>query len=104
MGSESLSHRGILEDLGKYFSQFGEVANASLRPITPDSGTSSPLRGLTTGPTGLLQDIGTLDSKDVGTILELLKNAASGELVDDKRYIMERVIQVCLKANNLIQE
>lgn len=94
MGPESVSHRGILEDLGKYFSQFGEVANASLRPITPDSGTSSPPHGLTKNQTGLLQDLGTLDSKDIGTILELLKNAASGELVDDKRYIMERVIEV----------
>ncbi|WEW60823.1 hypothetical protein PRK78_006311 [Emydomyces testavorans] len=93
MGSHSISHRSVLDDFGKYFSQLGEVANASLRPVTPDSGRHSPAPG-STFKAGLLQDLGNLDVKDIGTVLELLKNAASGDLVDDKRYIMERIIQL----------
>nr|KMM65017.1 linoleate diol synthase [Coccidioides posadasii RMSCC 3488] len=88
---DSLSRRGVLDDLAKYFPHFGGIANGSLWPITPDSGHHSPSQGPTGG---LLQDLGSLDVKDVGTVLELLKNTASGAPVEDKRYIMERVIQL----------
>ncbi|EEP80274.1 hypothetical protein UREG_05116 [Uncinocarpus reesii 1704] len=91
MGQDSTSRRSVLDDFGKYFSQLSGIANGALRPIAPDSGYPSPSMDSTPG---ILQDLGELDVKDVGTVLELVKNMASGAPVDDKRYIMERVIQL----------
>ncbi|KAI1909515.1 hypothetical protein LOZ53_002679 [Ophidiomyces ophidiicola] len=94
MGPDLSYPRSVLDDFGKYFSQLSEVANASLRPLTPDSGHASPTPGSTISQTGLLQDLGNMDVKDIGTVVELVKNAAGGGLVDDKSYIMERLIQL----------
>jgi hypothetical protein len=42
----------------------------------------------------LFQDIRTLGFKDFGTLAAFMKNKASGEVVDDKTMLMERIIQV----------
>lgn len=44
---------------------------------------------------GLFNDLKTLGFKDLKTVKELIESKASGELVDDKTYLMERIIQVC---------
>jgi linoleate 8R-lipoxygenase/9,12-octadecadienoate 8-hydroperoxide 8R-isomerase len=43
----------------------------------------------------LVTDLGHVDLKDIRTLADVIKNAATGEPVNDKQYIMERVIQVC---------
>jgi len=45
-------------------------------------------------PTGLMQDLKALGFRDVGTLINVMKNKANGGLVDDKTYLMERIIQV----------
>jgi len=41
-----------------------------------------------------MADLKNLGFKDLKTLREVIESKAKGELVDDKTYIMERVIQV----------
>ena len=38
--------------------------------------------------------------KDAHTLVDLMKNKASGDLVDDKTYLMEKIIQVARQFSN----
>lgn len=41
-----------------------------------------------------MSDIKALGFKDVHTLIDVMKNKATGELQDDKTYLMEHTIQV----------
>ena len=41
-----------------------------------------------------MSDIKAMGFKDVHTLIDVMKNKASGELQDDKTYLMEHTIQV----------
>lgn len=49
-----------------------------------------------TQPSGLMSDIKAMGFKDVHTLIDVMKSKATGELQDDKTYLMEHTIQVCL--------
>lgn len=74
------------------FEQYAQLIHAAGRPLPTQSGDGSYLEHDV--PTGLLEDLKTLGFKDVGTLLNVMKTKQSGELADDKTYLMERVIQV----------
>jgi linoleate 8R-lipoxygenase/9,12-octadecadienoate 8-hydroperoxide 8R-isomerase len=88
----------IIAGLGNTISQVENVVAASLRPLPTATGDGTYVAEST--QTGLVKDLGHVDFKDVRTLVEVVKSAATGEPVDDKQYIMERVIQVSSHPNN----
>ncbi|KAB8072880.1 heme peroxidase [Aspergillus leporis] len=82
----------VVNGLGKTVSQVEKIVSASLRPLPTETGDGSYVKELSS--TGIVRDLGRMDLSDVKTIVELTKNAATGEPVDDKQYIMERLIQL----------
>jgi len=77
-----------------HFKDFAQIINVSRQPVPDQSGDGTYMEKEET--TGLFADMKNLGFKDLKTLREVLGNRASGELVDDKTYIMERVIQVGL--------
>jgi hypothetical protein len=74
------------------FAEFAQVIHASKRPLPDQTGEGSYIGK--EEPTGLLADLKNLGFKDLKTLKDVIGSKASGELVDDKTYLMERVIQV----------
>jgi linoleate 8R-lipoxygenase/9,12-octadecadienoate 8-hydroperoxide 8R-isomerase len=72
--------------------QIEQVIKASLRPMPTETGDGTYVKGNTT--TGLAQDLSHVDLKDVKTLAEVAKSAITGDPVNDREYIMERVIQL----------
>lgn len=79
---------------GSFLSRAETALEASLRPLPKETGDGTYVNGNTT--TGLAKDLSHVDLKDVKTMAEVAKSAISGDPVNDKEYIMERVIQVSL--------
>lgn len=84
--------KSIANGIGKKVSQIEQVIAASLRPLPTQTGDGSYISTPTT--TGLAKDLGHMDVKDVKTLLDVMKSAATGKPINDRDYIMERVIQV----------
>jgi len=83
----------IRGEIKRSFSQLNKVITASLRSLPTETGD----RTYVTEPsatTGVLKDLGHVHIKDVETLIDVTKSAATGEPVNDREYIMERVIQV----------
>ena len=74
------------------FEQFAQLIHAARRPLPTQSGDGAYLDHAE--PSGFLQDVKALGFKDAKTLMEVMKSKATGELQDDKTYIMERTIQV----------
>lgn len=74
-------------------SQIEQVVSASLRPLPTETGDGTYVKDNTT--TGFAKDLGYFGAKDVETLAETAKSAVTGDPVNDREYIMERVIQVC---------
>lgn len=75
------------------FEKYAQLLHASQRPLPNQTGDGTYLEHESS--TGLFQDLKTMGFKDFGTLKDVLKSQTSGELVDDKTYLMERIIQVC---------
>ncbi|KAJ5224070.1 Psi-producing oxygenase A [Penicillium chermesinum] len=65
---------------------------ASLKPLPTETGDGTYVPSDTT--TGLAKDLSHIDLKDVKTLVDVAKSAVSGDPVNDREYIMERVIQL----------
>lgn len=78
--------------------QIEQVVTAALRPLPAQTGDGSYLQEPTV--TGLAKDLLHFDLKDAETLAEVAKGAITGEAVNDRDYIMERVIQVCVLASS----
>ena len=87
-------------DVESTFQQFGQLIHASRRPLPTQTGDGAYLDH--DAPSGLLQDLKTLGFKDYKTLTEVIQSKASGGLVDDKTYVMERVIQVRLSSIHIV--
>ncbi|EAW09782.1 peroxidase/cytochrome P450 family protein [Aspergillus clavatus NRRL 1] len=74
------------------FEKYASVLHASRTPIPNQTGDGAYLEHEHT--TSLLQDARHLGFKDLATLKEVIKNKATGQLVDDKTMLMERVIQL----------
>ncbi|KAJ5160844.1 Psi-producing oxygenase A [Penicillium canariense] len=72
--------------------QIEQVVKASLRPLPTETGDGTYVKGSTT--TGLAKDLSHVELKDVKTLAEVAKNAITGDPVNDREYIMERVVQL----------
>lgn len=89
--AEQIDHSAERENVNSAFADFAQVLHAAQRPLPTQSGDGSYLNK--DEPSGLLADVRALGFKDLKTLREVMENKAKGELVDDKTYIMERVIQ-----------
>ena len=90
--AEHVDHAAERGNVNSTFSQFAQVLHAAQRPLPTQTGDGSYLTKEESS--GLLADIKNLGFKDIKTLKEVMENKAKGDLVDDKTYIMERVIQV----------
>lgn len=86
--SENNHHLG----LGSKFSQIVQIVSASLKPLPIETGNGAYVQEPTT--TGLAKDLDHIDLKDGKTLAQVAKSAVTGDPVDDRKYIMERIIQV----------
>lgn len=78
--------------LAKSISQIEQAVTASLRPLPTETGDGTYVKDPSS--TGLVKDLSHMDLTDIKTIVDVMKNAAMGDPIDDRKYIMERVIQV----------
>jgi hypothetical protein len=80
------------DDEDNVFHAFASVLHASQRPLPTQTGDGTYIDKEPTSST--LEDLKHLGFKDYKTLLQVLQQKATGALVDDKSYIMERVIQL----------
>ena len=88
---EPEDHSANRHEVESSFEKYAQLIHASQRPLPTQSGDGAYLDH--TEPSGLLQDLKSIGFKDIGTLMQVMKNKASGELQDDKTYMMEHVIQ-----------
>lgn len=74
------------------FEKYAQLLHASQRPLPNQNGDGTYVDHDTS--TGLFQDIKSMGFKDFGTLKDVIKSQTSGELIDDKTMLMERIIQV----------
>ena len=87
-----VGHHGHSNGAESSFAQIEQVVKASMRPLPTETGDGTYVKGNTA--TGLAQDLSHVDLKDVKTLAEVAKSAITGDPINDREYIMERVIQV----------
>ena len=86
---QHLSFRG--EVLAAFDSVTG-VIKAAVAPLPTQTGDGSAIQS--SKASGLLQDIFHMHPRDIITLAELAKHAATGDPVDDKTFLMERLVQL----------
>lgn len=91
---EPEDHSKARNEVNAIFEKYAQVIHASRRPLPTQSGDGTYLEHGHDHATSTFQDLKSLGFKDYGTLVELMKNKASGEYVDDKTYLMERIIQL----------
>ena len=90
------SHAVSRQDVESSFTQFAQLVHAAQRPLPNQTGDGTYVEDAAEHAS-FSQDLRSLGLRDVKTLTEVMKSAASGALVDDKTMFMERVIQVsCL--------
>ena len=85
-------HSASRADIEGSFSQYAQIIHASQQPIPTQNGDGSYVDHKE--PSGLISDVRSLGFKDVHTLMDVMKNKATGALQDDKTYLMEKTIQV----------
>ncbi|KAI2887316.1 hypothetical protein CBS63078_10725 [Aspergillus niger] len=86
------NNHSIVNGIGSTISQVEKAISASLRPLPTATGNGTYI----TEPdqTGIVKDLSHVDFTDIKALLEVIKDAVTGQPVDDRHYIMERVIQL----------
>ncbi|KAJ5174494.1 uncharacterized protein N7482_000371 [Penicillium canariense] len=74
------------------FEKYAQAIHASREPLPNQTGDGTYLKH--DQSSGLFSDIKSLGFRDLNTVKDLIKTKASGELIDDKTYMMERIIQL----------
>ncbi|KAF2405392.1 fatty acid oxygenase [Trichodelitschia bisporula] len=80
------------EDIADTFKSYAQVLHLSQRPLPNQTGDGTYIEKEV--PSSLFADLRNMGFKDVQTLMDVLESKASGELVNDKTYLMERVIQL----------
>ena len=81
------------ENVESTFSKYTQLIHASQRPLPTRSGDGEYLEsGKKT--TGLGKDLRVMGFQGIRTVVALVKSKLSGELVDDRTYLMEKIINV----------
>ncbi|KAJ5386657.1 hypothetical protein N7509_009198 [Penicillium cosmopolitanum] len=90
--SQEESHPVKREEVEAIFDKYAQAIHASREPLPNQTGDGTYLKH--DQSSGLFNDIKSLGFRDLNTVKDLIKQKASGELIDDKTYIMERIIQL----------
>ena len=85
-------HVALRKQVVAAFDSVSGVIKAAAAPIPTQTGDGSAIQ--TTRESGLLQDIFHLHPKDVVTMAAVAKEAATGDPINDKTFLMERLIQL----------
>ena len=88
------------QEIETTFSKYAALIHASRRPLPNQTGDGQYLEHHEAG--SLWGDLRTLGFKDVKTLMGVMQNKATGELQDDKTYLMERTIQVKMKLHFIL--
>jgi linoleate 10R-lipoxygenase len=91
---EPVDHSKARNEVTAIFEKYAQVIHASRRPLPTQSGDGTYLEHGHDHSTTLFQDLRSLGFKDYGTLVDVMKNKASGEYTDDKTMLMERIIQL----------
>lgn len=93
-------HIQFREKVDEAFRSVAGVIKAATAPLPTQTGDGTYIAN--TKPTGLLADLPHLRPGDVPALLEEAKSLLTGDPVDDKTYLMERLLKVAseLPANN----
>jgi linoleate 10R-lipoxygenase len=73
------------------FKEAREVIHAARRPLPTETGDGSYIEDEPSS--GLWKDLRSLGIKDASTLAAFLENKVTGQHIDDKTMLMERVIQ-----------
>lgn len=92
---EVRGHAANRNDIEDVFRNFAQLVHASRRPLPSQTGDGAYLDH--TEPSGLMQDLKSIGFKDVNTLMQVIKTKTTGQLQDDKTYLMEHIIQVSHK-------
>jgi linoleate 10R-lipoxygenase len=92
-------HTANRAEVESSFTAFANLVHAAQRPLPNQSGDGTYIDEHAEHPS-LWADIKSLGFKDAKTLVEVLRDTASGADVDDKTMLMERVIQVSLCINS----
>ncbi|KAF1815585.1 heme peroxidase [Eremomyces bilateralis CBS 781.70] len=77
------------------FAKFAQLIHASQRPIPPAVGNAASIEGESgASSSSIWQDMQTIGINDVKTLKDLVGSKMAGDVMDDKTYLMERVIQL----------
>jgi linoleate 10R-lipoxygenase len=93
-----VDHTASRAEVENSFSAFANLVHAARRPLPNQSGDGTYLDEQAEH-SSLWADIKSLGFKDAKTLMEIMKNTASGADVDDKTMLMERIIQVSYLLN-----
>lgn len=74
------------------FEKYAQAIHASNEPLPNQTSDGAYLKH--DKSSGLINDIKSLGFRDINTVKDLIASKTSGELVDDKTYLMERIIQM----------
>jgi hypothetical protein len=86
-------HAASRAEVESSFTAFAQLVHAAQRPLPNQTGDGTYIEEKQQH-SGLWADLRSLGFKDAKTLTEVMKNTATGALVDDKSMLMERVIQV----------
>lgn len=87
----------LREEIEDGVSKLSQLIRSSLRLPPTRTGDGSYIDNTPPEPS-LIDDLKKVGIKDLDTLVDIVRNAATGEPVDDRDYILERVIQVIFKA------
>ena len=85
-------HEHYRRKVAEAFESAGSLVKAAIAPLPTQTGDGSYIEPVKS--TGLLQDLPHMHPGDVKTLLELLKDAVTGSPVDDKSFLMERLVKL----------
>jgi hypothetical protein len=91
--AESNGNQTFRQQVEDSISQISQVIHAALRPLPEQTGDGTYLPDANT-QTGIWNDLSHVGINDIETLIEVVKDKSSGSFVDDKDFLMERVIQV----------
>lgn len=82
----------VRQEIEETFASVRGLIKASLRPLPTQTGDGTYIVPPETA--GLVEDLKTIGVADVQTLLEMVKSSINGEPTDDKKYLMERLIEL----------
>ena len=85
-------HQSLRKEIVSAFDSLSAVIKAAVAPLPTKTGDGSSIEP--PKATGPLKDILHMYPKDVVTLIDLAKDTVTGQPVDDKTFLMERLIQL----------